>query len=178
MSTMLKEKCALAKLRAELKGRKGKLCRCYKKLGHLARNCRNKGEEKRKTTLPQNKYEVLKSRVMQCGVEEKVVRSVRREVVRCFKCREEGHKYRECPLGEKKVKRVARPDEGKAHQKEREREARRVEKEETARPVKGEAQQEWRRSSMEELRKRTEEHCGKGVPEETQLLELGYKGIP
>jgi len=26
---------------------------------------------------------------------------------------------------------------------------------------------------MEELRKKAEEHCGKGVPEEAQLLELG-----
>jgi len=27
---------------------------------------------------------------------------------------------------------------------------------------------------MEELRKKTEEHCGKGVPEKVQLLELGW----
>jgi len=27
---------------------------------------------------------------------------------------------------------------------------------------------------MEELRKKTEEHCGKGVPREAQLLELGW----
>jgi len=115
MSTMLKEKHALTKLRAELEERKGKLCQCYKKFGHLARNCRNKEEEKRGTTVPQNKYEVLKSRVMQCGVEERVVRGARRKVVRCFKCREEGNKCRECPLWEKKVKRVACPDERKAH---------------------------------------------------------------
>ena len=35
------------------------------------------------------------------------------------------------------------------------------------------AQQEWRRSSVAELRKRAEEHCSKGVPEEAHLLELG-----
>ena len=29
-----------------------------------------------------------------------------------------------------------------------------------------EAQQGWRRSSVEELRKRAEEHCERGVPEE------------
>jgi len=27
---------------------------------------------------------------------------------------------------------------------------------------------------MEELRKKVEEHCGKGVPREAQLLELGW----
>jgi len=37
-----------------------------------------------------------------------------------------------------------------------------------------EAQQEWKRSSVEELRKKAEEHCGKGVPEEVQLLELKW----
>ena len=92
--------------------------------------------------MPQNKFEILRSRVMQCSVEERVVRGARREVVRCFKCREEGHKCKECPLWEKKVKRVARSNEGKAHQKEKRREVRRAEGGEAARPVKGKAQQE------------------------------------
>ena len=48
-----------------------------------------------------------------------------------------------------------------------------MEEEKAACPAKGEAQQEWRRSSIEELRKKAEEHCGKGVPREVQLLELG-----
>jgi len=56
---------------------------------------------------------------MQCGVEERVVRSTRTVVVRCFKCREEGHKCRECSLWEKKVKRVVCPNGGKTHQEER-----------------------------------------------------------
>jgi len=43
----------------------------------------------------------------------------------------------------------------------------------SAHPIKGEAQQEWKRSSMEELRKRAEEHCGEGIPEEAQFFELG-----
>jgi len=63
--------------------------------------------------MPQNKFEVLKSRVMQCGVEGKMIRSIR-VVVECFKCGEEGHKCRECPQWERKKKRVARPREGKA----------------------------------------------------------------
>jgi len=49
-----------------------------------------------------------------------------------------------------------------------------VEEEKAARPKREEAQQEWKRSSMEELRKRAEKYCGKGVPREAQLLELGW----
>jgi len=124
---------------------------------------------------------------MQCDVEERVVRSTRMVVVRCFKCGEEGHKCRECPLWEKRMKKVARPTEGKAHQEERrparpikekaqegEKRLRRIEEEKAVCSAKGEAQQEWRRSSIEELRKKAEEHCGKGVPREAQLLELGW----
>ena len=81
---------------------------------------------------------------------------------------------------------MARPNKGKAHQDERrlvrpirkktqkgEKRLRRMEKEKTAHPIWGKAQQEWRRSSMEELREKAEEHCGKGVLEEVRLLELG-----
>jgi len=91
---------------------------------------------------------------MQCDVEERVVRSTRTVVVRCFKCGEEGHKCRECPLWEKKVKRVVCPNGGKAYQEERrparpirekaqegEKRLRRMEEEKAACPVKGEAQQ-------------------------------------
>jgi len=119
MNNLLKEKCALAKLRAELEGRKGKLCRCYKKFRHLARNCRNKREEEKGTAVLQNKFEVLSSKVMQYGVEKKTIRSVRMLGVKCFRCEEEGHKCRECPLWKKKVKRVERPNRRKAHQEER-----------------------------------------------------------
>jgi len=170
MSTLLKEKHALAKLREELEGRKGKLCRSCKGFGHLAQNCRNRKEGEKGVEMPQNKFEVLKSRVMQCGVEEKTIKSVR-VVVECFKYGKEGHKCRECPQWERKEKRVACPREGKAHQGERR--LRRMEEEKAAHPIKGEAQQEWRRSSIEELRKKAEEHCEKDVLREVQLLELG-----
>jgi len=74
MNNLLNEKHALTKLRAELEGRKGKLCRCYKKFGHLAQNCRNKRREEKGTVVPQNKFEVLKSRVMQYGEGERTIR--------------------------------------------------------------------------------------------------------
>jgi len=73
MSDLLNKKCALAKLRAELEGRKGKLCRCCKKFGYLACNCKNKKKGEKGTIVPQNKFEMLKSRVMQCGVEERMM---------------------------------------------------------------------------------------------------------
>jgi len=44
MSNLLKEKHALAKLRAELEGKQGKLCYGCKKFGHLACNYRNRRE--------------------------------------------------------------------------------------------------------------------------------------
>jgi len=168
LSTMLKERRALTKLRVKLEGRKGKLCRCCKGFRHLARNCRNERREKEGTVAPQNKFEVLSSRVMQCGIEERVVRSVRTVVVKCFRCGEEGHKCRKCPLWVKKEraacvvtpqkaqqeKRPACPVRGKAQE---ERKLRRVEEDEAACMAKPrEAQQEWKRSSWEELRKRAE----------------------
>ena len=51
---------------------------------------------------------------------------------------------------------------------------RRVEEGEAAYPVQREAQQGWKRSSMKELRKKAEEHCGKGIPKEVRLLELEW----
>jgi len=98
MSNLLNEKCALAKLRTELEGRKGKLYWHCKKFGHLARNCRNKKKGEKGVKMPQNKFEILSSRVIQCGVEKRVVRSMRTAAVRCFKCEEKEHKYRECSL--------------------------------------------------------------------------------
>jgi len=96
------------------------------------------------------------------------------------------------------VKRVVRPKKGKAHQRERDaayvampqkaqqierlvhfkgkkaQEVRRVEEERAACPEKGKAQQEWRRSTIEELKRRAEKHCEKDVLEEAQFLELGW----
>jgi len=74
MSNLLKEKHALTKLREELEGRRGNLCKSCKGFGHLAHNCRNKGGEKKGKVVPQNKFEILMSKVMQYGLEERIIR--------------------------------------------------------------------------------------------------------
>jgi len=108
LSNLLREKCALAKLRVELEGRKVKLCRSCKGFRHLAQNCKKRREEEKGVVMPQNKFKTLSSRVMQCGMEGRIVRSMRMAAVKCFRCREERHKCRECLLWRKKEKKVER----------------------------------------------------------------------
>jgi len=105
MSNLLNQKHALAKLRAELEGRRGRVYRCCKGFGHLAQNCRNRDREEKRGTVPQNKFEVLLSRVIQCDIRETTIRRQEIVEVEYFKCREKGYKCRECPIwkGEKKL---------------------------------------------------------------------------
>jgi len=48
----------------KIEGREGRMCWGCRKFRHLAQNCRNKEEEEKRETAPQNKFKVLSSRVM------------------------------------------------------------------------------------------------------------------
>ena len=77
MSSLLNQKHTLAKLRAELKGKRERMCQYYKIFRYLVYNYRNKREEVKGKPISQNKFEVIASRVMQCRVREEV--KVRRQ---------------------------------------------------------------------------------------------------
>ena len=99
MSSMLNQQCTLTKLRAEIEGREERMCWEYRKFGHLAHNCRNKEEVTKGRLIPQNKFEMIVSRVMQYRVKEVKVRKQEtvEEGVRCFRCWGVGHYKWECP---------------------------------------------------------------------------------
>ena len=94
MGSMLNQWHALAKLRAEIEGREGKVCWGYRKFGHLAHNCRNREQEKKGRSTLQNRFKVLTSRVMRCGLrgEVKVRKQEVVEKVQCFRYRGTEHR--------------------------------------------------------------------------------------
>ena len=71
LSSMLKQKQFLARLREKLEGRKRELCFRCKKFRHLVQNYRNIGGKEERKAILQNKFKVLSSQVMQCGIEER-----------------------------------------------------------------------------------------------------------
>jgi len=64
MSDMLNQRQALTKLRAELEGKEGKLCRQCGRFRHLAWNCRSREEQKKKKIVV-NRFKALGSWMMQ-----------------------------------------------------------------------------------------------------------------
>ena len=68
MSNLLKEKHALASLRAKLEERQERECWKCRGFRHRAQHYRKEEEKKGKPTS-QNKFEILASRVMKYGVE-------------------------------------------------------------------------------------------------------------
>jgi len=71
-----------------------------RKFGHLTYNCRNSIKEEKEKLIPKNKFKVLVSQMMRCGVREevKVQRQEREEKkVKYFRCwRVEYYKWK-CP---------------------------------------------------------------------------------
>jgi len=63
MSNLLNQKYTLAKLRAKIEERRERIYQYCKRFGHLVYNYRNKKEVKGKP-IPQNKFEVIVSKVM------------------------------------------------------------------------------------------------------------------
>jgi len=86
MSRMLNQQCTLTKLRVEIEGRKGRVCWKCKRFEHLAHNCRNRKGKIKEKPIPQNKFEVIASRVIQYRVREEVRRQeMEKREVQCFR---------------------------------------------------------------------------------------------
>jgi len=64
MSNLLKEKCTLTLLRAKLEEKREREYWNCKGFRHLAYNCRSKEKGGKEIIIPQNKYKVLRSRVI------------------------------------------------------------------------------------------------------------------
>ena len=99
ISNLLNQKHAFAKLKAELEERKEKICQCCIRFRHLAQNCRNKKEERKRKSISQNKFKVLASRVIRCGVEEVIIRrqeTKEKKVMKCFRCWKKEHYKWKC----------------------------------------------------------------------------------
>jgi len=143
-------------IRGEIEGREGRVYWGYRKFGHLACNCRNKKEEEKGKPIPQNRFEVIASRIMQCGVRGEV--KVRKqetveEGVQCFRCQRIGHYKWECPnIKEEKKRRSKEAVHTVSLQK--------------AQQVGKLVHPNWEKA---------QEYCGvENVPEDAQLLELGW----
>ena len=79
INRILNQQSTLIKLRAKIKEKKGRVYQKYKRFGHLAHNCRNRKEKMKGKPTFQNKFKIIASRVIQCGVKEGV--SIRRQEI-------------------------------------------------------------------------------------------------
>ena len=104
MTSLLKQQQALIKLREELERRKERKYWGYWQFGHLVKNCKNKKGRDKKKKERENRFEVLTSRVIQCGIREvrRMKQKKEEERGRCFRYREERHKKWECPKRKKR----------------------------------------------------------------------------
>jgi len=156
MGSMLNQQYALAKLRGKIEGREERVCWGCRKFGHLACNCRNKKEEEKGKPIPQNRFEVIASRVMQYGVRGEVKvrkQKIVEEGVQCFRCQRMGHYKWECPNIKKEKKKRSK---------------------EVAYTVSLQKVQQVGKLVYPNWEK-VQEYCGvENVPEDVQLLELGW----
>jgi len=72
MSRILNQWHTFVKLKTKIEKRKRKVYWKYGESGYLACNCRNKKIKMKRKLISQNKFEMIASRVMQCGVRKKV----------------------------------------------------------------------------------------------------------
>ena len=93
-----------------------KRCRRCNWFMHMAHQCRReeiKAERKLRGESCENRWELLRCRVMRCDKEREAVHSIRREAqqeVKCWECREVGHCLWTCPT------QTACPPKGEAQQ--------------------------------------------------------------
>ena len=85
MSSILNQQYTLTKLKVELEERDRRKCWSCEKFGYLACNCKNKNEQEKRKLISKNKFEVLLSRVIRCGIKNEV-RIRRNETVKEVKC--------------------------------------------------------------------------------------------
>jgi len=93
-----------------------KRCRRCNWFAHMAHQCRRReieAEREQREGSVENKWKPLECRVMRCDEEREAAHSIRREAqqeVKCWGCREVGHRLWACPM------KVACPPKGKVQQ--------------------------------------------------------------
>ena len=108
MSRILNQWHTFVKLKAKIEKREKRKCWKCGESGYLACNCRNKKMKMKRKLISQNKFEIIASRVMQCGVRKKVKMRKQKTIekeIQYFRCWKVGHYKQECPNIEVEKKR-------------------------------------------------------------------------